>query len=136
MNNRAVENQAFLNFEQKLMPLLIETSEYSEKEKIKKQYENAYISGRKFTGVGFFTDFIVEDKSLYLPREINLELGRIHVDLEGTTMGAGFILFVSNGVIDTLEGYTYGEDTWPKKIKKYSFKLINNDGTLTPSLRV
>ncbi len=50
----------------------------------------------------------------------NLELGDTHAKLEGLKLGAGFVMFIRDGLIKTLECYTYDEP-WPISITTYTF---------------
>ena len=95
-----------------------------------KQYASAKVVNREFTGVGFFTNFRIDDKSLSLGNDVNLELGRIHAEIKGLKYGAGFILYIRSGMLAMLEGYSYGDDKWVKKITDYTLYLINPDGSM------
>ena len=111
-----------------------ENSQFSKSElvaKIKQQYENSAIVNRQFTGAGFYTYFQVNDKSLLLGDDVNFGLGGIHAKIKGLERGAGFTLEIENGALNNLEGYTYAEGTWPKKITDYQLYLVNKDGTTT-----
>ena len=83
---------------------------------LRKQYATATVRDRQFSGVGFFTDFQVQ-ASIEKTTPSNFELGdHFLLELEGLQHGAGVVLFVRNGVIETLEGYCFGE-TWPAEPK-------------------
>ena len=88
---------------------------------LERQYNSAKVIGRRFTGVGFFTDLEVLDKSLKLSNHPNLELGNVQANIEGLKFGAGFVLFIRDGLIETLEGYTYDEP-WPTIISEYNLE--------------
>jgi len=83
-----------------------------------KQYKNAQINERYFTGVGFVTEFKIPTS---LPRIQNVKDFEIS-DILGSINGISvdFILFIRDGAIDFLEGIA---DTgpWPKPI--YNFDL-------------
>ena len=85
-----------------------------------KQYKSAKVISRTFSGFGFFTNFEITDKSLKLTDCQNLELGNTQLKLEGLKLGAGFVLFIRDGLIKTLECYTYDEP-WPISITTYAF---------------
>ncbi|MCL1987266.1 MAG: hypothetical protein FWG64_04765 [Firmicutes bacterium] len=98
----------FENFESKVMNAIInENANISYF--LKQQYSIAKIVSREFTGVGFFTEFEISDKSLKLDKSPNLTLGTISAEIKGLNFGMGFVLFVNDGLIATLEGYTYSE---------------------------
>jgi len=46
-------------------------------------------------------------------------LGSTHAIIDGINHGVGFVLFIKDGFIKTLEGYTYDEK-FPEVINNYS----------------
>jgi hypothetical protein len=109
--------EEFEKFEDDVMKVIL-----SEDEKfrniLEKQYKSAKIINREFTGVGFFTDFEIQDKTLKIENNPNFELGNIQAQLKKIEYGVGFVLFIRDGFITFLEGYTYDEP-WPDDIKDY-----------------
>ena len=85
-----------------------------------RQYSSAKVIKREFTGAGFFTDFEIADEDSRISEQFNATIGNTQARLEGLKHGAGFILFVKDGLIEMLEGYTNGNEPWPEKIGKYS----------------
>jgi len=80
----------------------------ADREALKVQLATATLLSRKNTGVGFYTDFRVErccpitgDRMRYGPA----------AKIEGLHLGMGFILWLSEGYADSLEGYSYDEST-------------------------
>jgi hypothetical protein len=71
------------------------------------------------TGVGFFSEFNIPEDVDRVPGGPSFKLG----DVNGTAMnvehGLGFLLHVTDGVLRSLEGYTYDE-CWPNKVKNLS----------------
>jgi hypothetical protein len=65
-------------------------------------------------GVGFFTGFDIPG-SVERTSPENFELGDVYADLEGVAHGTGFLLFVRQGALNFLEGFTYGDDSWPQE---------------------
>jgi hypothetical protein len=94
---------------------------------LRKQLENATISSREFSGVGFFTRFSYPKtvQPLSLPVK-NLEFGDVGAEIRGIQHGAGFLLFVRDGFLQTLEGYTYDEP-WPKDTDTFKLKYHEPD---------
>lgn len=76
------------------------------------------IKSRKFTGVGFFTEIVVPQR-LAVAGVGRLVLDGAHAELDGVRYGAGFVLFVEDGMLTTLEGFTYDEP-WPERIDGYA----------------
>lgn len=79
---------------------------------LRDQLAIASVAGREFTGVGFFTRFDVPPIVGRLPSLRRATIQDVRADVAGLQHGAGFILFVDEGVLDTLECYIY-EDAWP-----------------------
>ena len=66
---------------------------------------------REFTGSGFYLKFeIPEDVQRVKPTDFHF--GDVSATSDGLEHGAGFVLFVRNGVLDMLEGYSF-EEPWP-----------------------
>ncbi|HVZ81420.1 MAG TPA: hypothetical protein VHE12_11595 [bacterium] len=95
---------------------------------LRKQLENATISSRQFSGVGFFTYFRVPETVPHVPSPNGrLIFGDVNGEIKGVKHGAGFVLFLDQtGYLDMLEGYTY-DDNWPEDTS--DFKLSYNDPT-------
>jgi hypothetical protein len=77
---------------------------------------------REETGTGFFTEFAVGDTAcpavLPLPR---VQFGDVEATIPGLKHGAGFLLYVEEGLLHMLEGYSY-EEPWPDHIDQFSLK--------------
>ena len=111
-------DNAFKQFERKVMELIArEKPEFSGK--IMAQYNKCRVTGREFTGHGFYTDFEVTDPADSLGEGYCNELGNLHVEFPGVSVGAGFVLFVRNGFIELLEGFIYGDEPWPERITEF-----------------
>jgi hypothetical protein len=79
---------------------------------IRRQLSHAIVVKREFTGVGFFTDFEVPLDAPVRRDLPDATLGDVCAELPTLQHGAGFALFVRNGVVLMLEGFTYDEP-WP-----------------------
>jgi hypothetical protein len=70
-------------------------------------------AGREMSGVGYFAYFRPSGEAKPASDRINIEIS----DVGGTTPdlkhGVGFILFVRDGLIEMLEGFTVGDEDWP-----------------------
>ncbi|TET06849.1 hypothetical protein E3J79_00620 [Candidatus Dependentiae bacterium] len=115
---------SFEVFEKKIMGKLLYGSNHI-LPILRKQYEKAQIKNRKFTGVGFFTDFIVPKDVPRLPNLKSFHLGNVAGKINGTDIG--LVLFIKDGVLNFLEGYTFGDDPWPDKIINYELWHTNYD---------
>lgn len=81
-------------------------------EVLRQQVTAASVSAREFTGVGFYVDLVFPDDVSRLDEsfgtELDLTIGNVGAVFEDVNVEAGFVLFVTGGRIDVLEGYTYG----------------------------
>ncbi|MDR2939022.1 MAG: hypothetical protein LBV08_01740 [Clostridiales bacterium] len=107
----------FEQFEADVMKhIIMERPDFSEE--LMRQYEASKVINRDTSIFGFYTSFEISNKGLRLKDNPNLELGDTQAKLEGLELGAGFVLFIRDGLIKALECYTYDEP-WPTKITKY-----------------
>lgn len=88
-------------------------------ESLRHQLALAHLESRENTGVGFYCDFEIPETAPTVSRD--LQLGDVHAEIEGLQRGAGFVLFVSDGRLKTLEGFTYDE-AWPETVRAYSLR--------------
>jgi hypothetical protein len=76
---------------------------------LRAQYAVASVASREFSGVGFFTNYSVPSHvSRVAPPNLELSEGAILT----TGISVGFTLFVRDGLLSMLEGYTY-DQPWP-----------------------
>lgn len=101
------------------------TGDYPTLLQLRHQLEVCTVATREFTGVGFYTTFEVPETA---PRTAGLDVtfGDVVGDLPGVSGGVGFLLYVKDGLLDTLEGYTYDE-RWPLEIGAFSLRYVKGD---------
>ena len=117
---------SFKRFEREVMMFLAKEKPEFEAQ-IMAQYDKCRIKSREFTGVGFYTNFEITDPADSFGNGIIEPFGSLHVDFPGLKYGSGYVLFVKDGFITMLEGYTYGE-VWPDKITGYKVaKIMQRD---------
>ena len=104
-------------FELEVMNKIMEENLAIEKN-LKAQYRFSRVISREFSDYGFYTRFEVTDKKLKLKDHLNMELGNVQAQIAGLKCGAGFVLFIRDGFIKSLECYTYDE-IWPDDIIDY-----------------
>ena len=88
---------------------------------IREQLSHVIARNRKFTGVGFFTNFYLPEGAPVNRNLNDMTLGGVGAELPNLKHGVGFLLFIREGVIQMLEGFTYDE-RWPENIEH--FKLF------------
>lgn len=85
---------------------------------LRTQLARCEVSKREFTGVGFFTTLTVPADVPSVSLDRRLALGDVHVTMSRVEHGVGLVLFVEEGRLAILEGFTYDEP-WPDEIEDY-----------------
>ncbi len=82
---------------------------------LRKQYETAVIVSEEDTGVGFFICYQV-DSTIRIGEEFKatFQIGDIDGEVDGIDGAVGFVLFIKDGYLTMLEGYTNVIDKWPE----------------------
>lgn len=93
---------------------------------LQRQLAVCTVAAREWTGVGFYT-------ALHVPAAVarvagrDVTFGDVVGDIPGVVHGVGFLLYIKNGVLDTLEGYTYDEP-WPAVTDRFCLRYSCSDG--------
>lgn len=98
------------------LPLLI---------RLRQQLELCTVERRELTGCGFYTTLALP-KDISLIAGLDIKFGDVIGDISGLTSGAGFVLYIKDGALDMLEGYSYDEP-WPKSINSFNLKYMNGE---------
>ena len=103
---------------------------------LREQLQACRVINREFTGHGFFTNLTVDPSAARIPNPVpRLQVSDVGADIKGLEHGAGFVLFVTDGYMDFLEGFTYDE-RWPDAIDEFSLRYelgrIANPGAIDP----
>lgn len=106
------------DLEREVLEMLL-SGDHPALEVLRQQLAHARLASRENTGVGFYCDFDISETTPTVSRDF--QLGDVHAEIQGLQHGAGFVLFVSNGRLKTLEGYTYDEP-WPETVEAYSLR--------------
>ncbi|MHB8901766.1 MAG: hypothetical protein ACYC6Y_23670 [Thermoguttaceae bacterium] len=85
---------------------------------LRDQYAASTVAKREFTGVGFFVTFAIPSQVERLGDRKSLHFGDVQAEIEGMQYGAGFVIHVSDGVLEYLEGYSYDEP-WPASVQHF-----------------
>jgi hypothetical protein len=92
---------------------------------LREQYASCRVTSREMTGVGFYTALEVDASTPPAPTSVGNPLGQgrgfpddVYADLDGLEHGAGFILWLEDGRLETLEGFTYAEP-WPDEVRRF-----------------
>lgn len=76
---------------------------------LRAQIEGATVILRERSPVGFFTTLRVAEGAERVPAR-SLAIDGVKAEIPGMSAGIGFVVFVTDGAIDVLEGYTCGDD--------------------------
>jgi len=90
---------------------------------LRRQVAEATAVHRELSGVGFFTRFTLPETTAPAPVRC-LRFGDVHGDIAGLQHGAGFVLFVDEGRITMLEGFSYGEP-WPEEVNAFAIRYFD-----------
>jgi hypothetical protein len=90
---------------------------------LRAQRELSSITRREMTGVGFSTTIDVCEDAPALHGYPSFVISDVFADVEGLHNGASFLLFIKNGVLAMLEGFTFDEP-WPSPVIRYSLKYL------------
>ena len=111
-------NNKFLSLEKEAMEMLIE-SDPENSVTLKGQFSKAAIIERRLTGSGFFTKNYIPNNVQKINRKEEGPLRSAYAKISGLEIGVGFLLFIENGVIDTLECSEYDSIDFPESITEY-----------------
>lgn len=100
------------DFEKKLIEMLLD-GENEVLSTLKKQYELSKVVSRDFSDVGFYTSVFIQNKDDLCLNGKSFYLGDVDGTVNGIKGAIGFILYIKNGYISLLEGYTNIIDKWP-----------------------
>jgi hypothetical protein len=90
---------------------------------LRAQLAHLTVKSRELTGVGFFTEFEIASEAVPVPLGRGISpLRGVAAKIEGLENGAGFLLFVEDGLLSMLEGFSY-DDRWPSEIRSFSVEL-------------
>ena len=83
---------------------------------LRQQAKQVQVSSRKMTGVGFYTEFVVPPDVPRVPGRPTFKIGDVNGTADNVKHGLGFLLYVRDGALSMLEGYTYDEP-WPDEVR-------------------
>jgi hypothetical protein len=81
----------------------------------------ARVTGRNNTGAGFYTTFAVAQSCPVVT--VASPIGNVTARVQGLNHGMGFILWLQNGRLSKLEGYSFEEDTARIDLEAADFDL-------------
>jgi hypothetical protein len=90
---------------------------------LEQQFRGAKVVQRKNSGAGFFTTMAVPESvpAVLTPSPLNTD---VHANVAGLDRGMGFLVFVEDGRLETLEGFAYEESTANLDLECLEFEVI------------
>lgn len=84
------------------------------------QADSGLLSSREYSGTGFFCHFTIpDDAARMIPPSATF--GDVTARISGLQLGAGFLVFVRDGVLSMLEGYSY-QEPWPDQTENFRLR--------------
>lgn len=99
--------------ERQVMQMLL-AGDHPTLKSLRQQFEHSCVTDRNFTGLGFFTSFEVRDDSARIEPPKRIVISDVCADVDGLEFGCGFVLFVDDGLIGTLECHLWGDGALPE----------------------
>ena len=93
---------------------------------LREQAKHGSVTSNKETGVGFYTEFVVPSEIQRAAGHHTFRLADVNGTAANINHGFGFVLFINDGALAGLEGYTYDEP-WPNEIR--DLKLTYSEGS-------
>ncbi len=118
MNIMEGMSTAFSPLEREALRLLLD-GEHPVLNQLRQQLASVMQVTRRFTGVGMFTDFVLDSHASVLPDAPSFTISDVSGTLKGTANGVCFVLFVRDGKIRALEGATFGNEKWPAQVTTF-----------------
>lgn len=73
------------------------------------------VVSREFTSAGFLTEFERSDWLKLFHDGFSLRWGKVGARLNELGIDTGYVVYIDDGYVSTVEGYTYGEE-WPFEV--------------------
>jgi hypothetical protein len=94
---------------------------------LRQQAKQLEVSSREMTGVGFYAEFRVPPDLPRVPGGPTFKLGDVNGTADNVSHGLGFLLYVKDGALSMLEGYTYDEP-WPDDVRGLVLTYASKEG--------
>jgi len=75
-------------------------------------YSGVLVASRDLTGAGFLTTFEKCSELRMFEEHVSMRWGKVGARLTPSKIETGYLVYVDDGYLSAIEGYTYGEE-WP-----------------------
>lgn len=80
-------------------------------------FDKVSVSSREYTGLGFLTELESAEELKLFKDGVSLRWGNVGARLNASRQETGYLVYVDNGYVTAVEGYTYGDD-WPDQVEQ------------------
>ena len=95
-------------------------------------FDAVKVRDRELTGIGFLTEFEPSEQLKLFEAGFSLRWGKVGARLNAAKVETGYLVYVDDGYVTTVEGYTYG-DEWPDQVEQSElYELKPGMELLTP----
>jgi hypothetical protein len=91
---------------------------------LRAQAESLVVLSRQMTGTGFFTRLRVAARDADVVSDRSFKLGDVSGSVAGVSYELGFLLWIEQGRLSMLEGFTY-EEPWPTDVREFRLEYVN-----------
>ncbi len=100
-------------------------------EALRHQFNSAQVKLREYTGVGLFINLIVQKNNkgvdVLFGVKPNFCFGDVRTFIGIQNQELGFLLWITDGYLDFLEAYTYGDVEWPEDLSNFKISYIRGN---------
>lgn len=96
----------------------------ADRDALEAQLSTATVRSRENTGAGFYTSFDVQRDYVVSIGGEGLKRGP-QARIDGFQHGMGFILWLKQGYLDCLEGYSYDDSTAGIDLERIGFEIVS-----------
>jgi hypothetical protein len=114
-------NSTFTPLERAVLDAILEIHP-SDKSALECQLASAIVTNRENTGAGFYTEFNARHETSVALSGERMRSGPT-ATVQGLEHGMGFILWLTDGFADCLEGYSYDESTAEMSLENTVFEI-------------
>ena len=94
-------------------------------QELRQQASRATVRSREKTEVGFYVSLAIDPAAPVSLSGADFSVSGVAAEMEGLQVPASFVVFIKDGRLDTLEGFTLGPETWPVRLGQYRLYFIN-----------
>ena len=83
-------------------------------------FNSVKVNNRNMSASGFLSEFEQSEELKLFDTSVSLRWGKIGAKLNASHLDTGYLVYVDNGYVTAVEGFTYG-NIWPDHIDRIEF---------------